>query len=142
MPLLNRPTLAQTASYFTRLNVTFSRHKMKTICGDAPVRPMRLSDVGDHLGTIRRNELRKWTFASSCVARRFALGASAGGVISFRRRCLWISRQLVPQESGRSPGHFPDTFRGVLRQIGGPRCRDHDIATEGNVSVATGTERI
>jgi hypothetical protein len=65
----------------------------RTTCW-APVMPMRHSDLGDHLGTIRRNELRKWTFASSCIARRFALGASAHGVISFRRRCLWSRRVL------------------------------------------------
>lgn len=44
-------------------------------------------------------------------------------------------------DPGLTPGHFPDTFRGVLTQIGGPRGRDHDIATEGNVSVATGTQQ-
>ena len=73
--------------------------RVRAICVDGN------TDIGDHLGTIRRNELRKRGFASSCIARRFALGASARDVISFRLRCLWIRRVLVRSQEGqlRSP---------------------------------------
>ena len=45
-------------------------------------------------------------------------------------------------DPGLTSGHFADTFKGVSPHFMGLRGRDHDIATERNASVATGTESI